>query len=107
MSLSSWSYTADLTFWPVTLDDHAQPTYGAAQQVKGTWATGGDTQTDDAGEQFVPMSTYWTTGIAPARGWLVAVGLYSDPPAGAEMVRKIGSFDDGMFGEASDVVVYT
>lgn len=108
MSLSSWSYTADLTFWSVAMDDHSQPTYTLAGSAKGTWASGGETQTSDSGEQFVPQSTFWTTAIEPGRGWKVAVGEFTGaPPASAEIIRKVGSFDDSVFGEAADVVVYT
>lgn len=108
MSMSSWSYTSDLTFWPVTYDEFTQPTFGAPQTVKGTWKAGGDTQTTDDGEEFVPQSTFWTTGIDPARGWKVAKGaIVGSPPASAEIIRRVGAYDDSMFGEATDVVVYT
>lgn len=101
-SFSRWSYTADLTFWPVTYDKSGQPTTGTPQVFKGSWKQGGNSATDVDGVEFVPRSTYWLESepaSVPQRQWRVLPGVYvGAAPPEAEIVRLVRSYDDTTFG---------
>ena len=108
MTFSTWSYTTDLTAWPVTYDAYGQPVYGNPVSFKGTFGQSSDTKLDDAKEEFVPNSTYWTR-YPVITGWVIAVGTFTgNPPAEAEKIRKIERFDSSMHGDTGvDMAVYT
>jgi hypothetical protein len=107
MTLSSWSYTAPLTAWPVSYDEYSQPTYGAPMHIFGTFAAGGDQQRDNQGVEFVPSATYWTDADLQ-RDWLIARGhLEGAPPDTAERIRKVAEWDDSALGFDNDKAFYT
>lgn len=104
-SFSAWSYTSDLTFWPVTFDKFSQPVAGAPVVIKGTWVEGGRAAQDDAGVEFMPQCRYYfesTPAAAPRRTWRVLRGIHvGAPPVEAETIRTVRSFDDTTFGDDS------
>ena len=113
-TFSSWSYTSDITIWPVTLDEYAQPQVGTSYVIKGTWLVGGPAQRDDDGIEFVPMETFWfesTDEAAPKRQWYIAKGNHQGTPssASAELIRRVAAYDDTTFGADGppDRVAYT
>ena len=112
-SMSSWSYTSRLTFWPVTLDEFAQPVVGTPYTLDGTWKIGGRAQRDPDGIEFVPNATFWFEGTEaqkPLIQWYVAVGEHTgDPTDDAELIRKPAAYDVSQFEDGSlvDYVVFT
>ncbi len=117
-TLANWSYVATITIWPITgYDEYSQPTYGTAYTLDADWETGGDTQTDDNGTEFVPESTYYFelafgSSSLPERDWFVKIGDHtgvSTPPADAEKIKKVGGWEMTKFGasELPDWVIYT
>lgn len=118
-SLARWSYTQSITIWPAaTFDAYGQPSFGTPYLITGSWSVGGQAQTDDGGTEFVPQSTYYFEAVAgdssiPSPQDYIKVGSHtgtaSPIDAGAEMIRKVGGWDMGMFGSAEipDWVIYT
>lgn len=109
---SGWSHTARATFWPVTLDEYQQPTYGTAVVYDCSYQIGGRLSNDQTGAEFMPSTSIWIEAElvdAPKYGWVCAVGEYSgSPPAGAETVRLVRTWDDTTFGRTTpDVMVLT
>ena len=104
-SISSWSYTSKLTFWPVALDEFAQPETGTPYTLNGTWTVGGPAQRDPDGIEFVPNTTFWFEGTLsqqPKRQWYIAVGEHTGaPPAEAELIRVITAYDISQFESGS------
>lgn len=53
-TIAAWSYTSTLTIWPVTMSNIGGQSFGTPYTIKGSWESGGDTQTNADGDQFVP-----------------------------------------------------
>ena len=118
-SIARWSYTEELTIWPFeSEDENSVPTYGAPFLLKGDWEEGGDTQTDENGEEFVATSKYYFEAEdddpnIPTRADYILRGDNrgeTDPVvAGAEKIKKVGGWNMHMFGanEKPDRVIMT
>lgn len=118
-SIAKWSYKSTLTIWPVgTTDIYGQPSFGTPYTLVGSWSVGGDTQTDEAGSQFVATSKYYfelalNSASLPKRGGYIKVGNHAATAnpitAGAEQIKKVEGFDMVMFGanEIPDWIAYT
>lgn len=118
-SLSRWSYTETLTVWPpASFDAYGQPTFGTPYTLAGTWEHGGDTVTDDSGNEFVAASKYYFeledgSASMPTREGYIKRGDHTgtaDPvAAGAERIKKVGGWSMTMFGssEIPDWVLFT
>lgn len=76
-----------------------------------TFATMGDTQTDDNGREFVPSDTVWHEDpTAIKAGDMIVIGAAltdTEPPAEAKEIRKVGGWDMSFFGESPDYVLFT
>jgi hypothetical protein len=108
LSFSAWAYDTPLTAWPRTHDEYGQPTAGAPIALMGTYRTGGETQTDDTGVEFMPKNSYFFPATdAVQRGYLIAVGTHKNPPADAEIIRTVERWSDSIFGAADDMAVHT
>lgn len=115
-SFTRWALTSRLTFWSVAVDEWGQRTYTHALELAGTYQDGGRLQRDDSGEEFVPAGTFLyelapAAPVAPAVGWLVAVGTYppaDPPPPVARPIRRVAGADVTMHGETvPDWLAYT
>lgn len=118
-SLAAWSYNQPLTIWPAaSYDAYGQPTFGTPYLLTGSWAVGGDIQTDASGNEFVAMSKYYfeladNASTLPKREGYIKRGdhtLVASPiTANAEQIKKVVGWDSTMFGatEIPDWVVYT
>lgn len=94
-----------MTFWPVTLDEFAQPMVGNPYTLNGTWVVGGPAQRDDDGIEFIPRARFWFEGTRlqePKRQWYIAVGEHTgNPPDSAELIRTITAYDISQFESGS------
>lgn len=118
-TLAAWSYTQSLTIWPLTGENKfGVPTYGTPYIITGTWKEGGGVQTAQSGEEFVATSKYFfemtrDNALLPELDDYIAIGdltAEADPiEAGAEKIKKVGSWDMKMFGasEIPDQVIMT
>lgn len=116
-SIARWSYKSTLTVWPVTVSEFGGMAYGTPYTLIGSWESGGEVQTSDAGDQFTPQSTYYFeaedgSALIPEREWFIVRGdetASATPVDAAERIKKVGGWDMTMFGanEIPDWVVYT
>lgn len=111
-AFSSWSYTSDVTFWAVTVDAYAQPSYGTPVVMKCDWAKGGRATEDATGVQFVPASVICLESDpddAPELKWKCAIGSFAgSPPSNAETVRRVDTFNVDTFNDGlPDYKIYT
>jgi len=116
-SMGNWTYVYQLTVWPVTFDDAAQPVFGTPYLLMSDWAVGGKAQTDANGIQFAPESTYYFeaadgSALIPKPKYYVLRGdntATADPTTvNAEIIKKVGGWGMEMFGaELPDWVIYT
>jgi len=106
-SLARWTYTSALTVWPSpSYDEYGQPAYADPYLLLGSWEAGGDTRTDDTGQEFVPMSTYYfeaedESADIPKRDWFIKRGNHiavASPPSDAEKIKKVEGWDMSAFG---------
>lgn len=110
---ANWSYTNVATIWPNLGRDPEtrEPLWGEPRTIACTFATMGDTQTDDNGQEFVPQDTVWHEDQAEIKaGDRVVIGeelVGALPPARAKPIRKVGGWDMSFFGEEADFVFYT
>ena len=108
---SRWSYTADITVWPVTRDVYGQETRGTPYVIKGTWSSGGEIQREPGGAEFVPSASFWyeAATVFPKVGDMILAGVHSGaPPATAEKIRKVALWDISTFGDdVPDRAAYT
>lgn len=117
-SIARWSYANVATIWPASgQDEYGRPSFGAPYTVACTWADTGDTQRDEAGNEFVPKSTFWLeaeySGVVPACGdYIARFDLSSEQEplfAGANPIRKVTNWDMSPFGasETPDWALFT
>ena len=118
-TIAAWSYTQDLTVWPASsYDAYSQPSFGTPYLITGSWAAGGDMQTDDKGNEFAPSSRYFfeladgSASMPQREGYIMRgdhTATSSPITAGAEQIKKVSGFDMAMFGasELPDWIVYT
>ncbi len=107
------SYAVDsLTVYSLSgTDKYGQTTYVRAGVVRCEFEAGGDSQQDQSGIEFVPMSTFYpvASDITISRSDKVILGDVADltPPAEAETVRKVAKYSAGYFNRPDEVVIYT
>ena len=112
-TFSSFSYAQKLTIWSVTTDQYSQPQVGAPFSVNGSFKGGGSASRDDAGNEFIPNTTFWYEGTedqAPDIQWYIARGEYAgQPPADAELIRRVVPYEIELFqaGSLRDYMVMT
>lgn len=112
-AMSRWSYTADITVWPVTRDVYGQEAQSAPYTIKGSFQAGGTIQRDGSGAEFVPEMTFWFEaedgGTFPKVGDMILNGDFTGAaPVNAQKVRKIARWDETTFGgDVPDRAAYT
>lgn len=111
---ANWSYTNVATLWANLGRDPEtrEPLWGEPYTIACTFATMGDTQTDDNGQEFVPQDTVWHEDQVEIKaGDRVVIGEsvddHASPPNRAKSIRKVGGWDMSFFGEEPDFVFYT
>ncbi len=107
-SLANWSYTPTLTIWPAATENrYGDVSYGVPYTLQGDWGVGGDTLTNDDGEEFVAKSVYYIelsdgNSLLPNRGDFILRGDNTgetDPhEAGAEQIQMVKGWNMTMFG---------
>ena len=112
-AFSRWSYTADITVWPVTRDIYGQETPGTPYTIKGSFQAGGNIQREPGGAEFIPEMTFYYEAASgetfPKVGDMILDGTHEGtPPSNAQKVRKVATWDETTFGaDVPDRVAYT
>jgi hypothetical protein len=102
---SSWSYTAKCTIWKATgFDAYDQPTGYERTVFDCDFKAGGDLVQDSAGVQFTAQSNVYLEAAdadAPEVGSFLVIGVNTatDPPASAEQIRRVMSYNANTFDE--------
>lgn len=106
-TIANWSYTEDLTVWPVTgVDQFNDPTFGAPYLLTGGWERGSDVARDAQGVEFVPNSVFYfelarDANPQPKIEDFIVLGdqtLEAAPTDDAERIRTVTTWGMELFG---------
>lgn len=109
-SLSSWSYTAAATLWPLLARDgwDGAQTFGTPEVIACDYSGDARTLTDAKGREFVSRQTVYTerAGIKQGDRILVGISAAADPiSVGALEVRLVRQHADTFERRADDYEV--
>ncbi len=106
---ANWSYTNVATVWPHTSSadtgsgwgDPAGEEYGDPYAIQCTWVGGGETATNNKGEEFAPKMTYFHEDKRVKFGDLIARGVTTDRSE-SDPIQAHDGYDMSFFGEEPD-----